>query len=99
MAITSLEVEISEDQEHGGMASAVLPTTKRRIMKYEYGVHATQTQSREGFIVVEAHNEEEAKVIANESDQWDWDNWSWDNHGDTGIDSVTQREAVEEDED
>jgi len=64
-------------------------------MKFKFGVHATQTQSKEGFVVVEAHDEGEARQIADESDEWDWDDY---NYPETVIDSVTQREPVEDDE-
>ena len=63
-------------------------------MKYKYAVKATQTQIKEGFIVVEAHNEEEAKVIANESESWDWDEYD----PEFVIDSVKQTGPAEEDD-
>ena len=64
-------------------------------MKFKFAVHATQTQSKEGFIVVEAHDEGEARQIADESDEWDWDPYDYP---ETVIDSVTQREPVEDDD-
>ena len=44
-------------------------------MKYKYGVNVTETQLKEAYITVEAHNEEEAREIAEETDWWDWDKY------------------------
>ena len=78
------------------MASAVSPQKVDETMKYKYQVHATQTAFKEGTIEVVARNEEEAEVIANESQEWDWDNADW---GDCEIDSIKPIGTVEDDED
>jgi hypothetical protein len=78
------------------MAFAVPPQKVDETMKYKYAVHATQTAYKEGTITVVARNEEEAEVIANESQDWDWDDATWN---DEEIDSIKPIGTVEDDED
>ena len=71
-------------------------------MKYEFGINVTQSQSKDGYAVVVARTEEEAKEIAEETDVY----WDFDPYGDPVLEitAVTQigpsdEEDEEDDED
>jgi hypothetical protein len=43
-------------------------------MKYKFGINVTQSQSKDGYAVVVAKTEEEAREIAEDTDvYWDFD--------------------------
>ena len=54
------------------------PAIKTTPMKYKFGISVTQSQSKDGYAVVVAKTEEEAREIA-ELEDVDWDFDPYDN--------------------
>jgi hypothetical protein len=66
-------------------------------MKYKFGINVTQSQSKDGYAVVVAKTEEEARDIAEDTDvYWDFD--PYDNPV-LEITAVTQIGSSDEEDD
>ena len=73
------------------------PAIRTTPMKYKFGINVTQSQSKDGYAVVVAKTEEEAREIAEYTDvYWDFD--PYDNPV-LEITAVTQIGPSDEDED